>query len=787
MARPHTGGGPGGRKEIEVISKLHNDDELISFLNHGESVAVVDMYPHFCGPCEPMAGVFKRLKVDYSEHVIFAQAQTDTISYFEALRNKSCPLFSVWVCGVFVALVRGANSPMLERIVKEQIELNKTTHERKPAIPDVDIPQLIRAGVTFTPGANNLRLSTNLASEITDNQFTVSIIKPDAVVPHVIEEIMSAAKLNRFEVLKQRRLWLTEAVANTFYAEHAEKPFFPKLVEYMTSGPVIALLLSHENAVAAWRDVIGPASPKHAQEVAPRSLRAQFGKDGMHNAIHGSDSNESAQREMELLFSPTLPSIPNIPVHSDVTIAVTVLAPEVAADPAKVEAVVARALFSGFEIHKRGTLTLARESAIEWLGADAPEDTVAYWTAGPVVALVLKGEDVLNLWTELVGPSDPAAAREFHPRTLRGQLGTDAKHPGLWVSPTQDAAHREYGIFFPRPTSHMLGRRAPNLQRTLALIKPDAVAAKKAAEILEKIQERGFRIVEQKNFTMSMDQAQEFYKEHVGKPFYEELTTWMTSGPIYALVLEKELAITGWRETMGPTNALKAKEIAPDTLRAIYGTDGSKNALHGSDSPVSALREITLLFEEKLSMPSRVGSAISLPTRGSQIVADGESLGPAPATAAAAAPAPSEPAPAATEAPPADAAATTEPAAAPPSDTAAAADSAALASSTGSGSAKPSRPASGAPAKSRPTSGAPLSSSKGASRVGSASAAAAASGTRSPPPGSAGSKKPPRPASGSPVPPAADGADQPKPPSGSRPGSRASLRKSKAQLAPEAV
>jgi nucleoside diphosphate kinase len=109
--------------------------------------------------------------------------------------------------------------------------------------------------------------------------------------------------------------------------------------------------------------------------------------------------------------------------------------------------------------------------------------------------------------------------------------------------------------------------------------------------------------VAQKKFTLSQDIAKEFYIEHKDRPFYGELVGFMTSAPVIALVLKKSNAISSWRTLIGPTNSNKARQEAPQSLRALYGTDGSQNAFHGSDSSASAAREIALVFPEFLAHP----------------------------------------------------------------------------------------------------------------------------------------------------------------------------------------
>eukprot|EP00049_Salpingoeca_infusionum_P008176 m.132580 g.132580 ORF g.132580 m.132580 type:complete len:198 (+) comp13935_c0_seq1:412-1005(+) len=131
-------------------------------------------------------------------------------------------------------------------------------------------------------------------------------------------------------------------------------------------------------------------------------------------------------------------------------------------------------------------------------------------------------------------------------------------------------------------------------QQTLALIKPDAIHQSDA--ILDQIEKRGFTILEKRRVRLTMEQASEFYAEHYGKSFYANLIGFMCSGPIMALILSKPEAILAWRETLGPTNSNVAREQAPQSLRALFGTDQTRNALHGSDSSISAMREIRFFF-----------------------------------------------------------------------------------------------------------------------------------------------------------------------------------------------
>ncbi len=131
------------------------------------------------------------------------------------------------------------------------------------------------------------------------------------------------------------------------------------------------------------------------------------------------------------------------------------------------------------------------------------------------------------------------------------------------------------------------------VQRTLALIKPDAVAAGRVGEILMAVEGSGLRIRALQMLRLSPAQARGFYAVHREKPFFPALVEFMTSGPIVAIVLEGEDAIVRWREIMGATDPAKA---APGTLRARFGTDVTRNAVHGSDAPETAAAEMAYMF-----------------------------------------------------------------------------------------------------------------------------------------------------------------------------------------------
>lgn len=132
------------------------------------------------------------------------------------------------------------------------------------------------------------------------------------------------------------------------------------------------------------------------------------------------------------------------------------------------------------------------------------------------------------------------------------------------------------------------------VERTFSIIKPDAVARNIIGQILSRFENNGLSVVASRMLRLSVEQARGFYAEHEGRPFYDDLVAYMTSGPVVVQVLEGEDAIAANRRLMGATNP---KEAEPGTIRADFAESVEANAVHGSDSPASAEREIAFFFE----------------------------------------------------------------------------------------------------------------------------------------------------------------------------------------------
>ena len=134
-----------------------------------------------------------------------------------------------------------------------------------------------------------------------------------------------------------------------------------------------------------------------------------------------------------------------------------------------------------------------------------------------------------------------------------------------------------------------------NIEQTLSIIKPDAVERNLENEIKEMFKKNGFSILKEKKIQIEKSEAEKFYKVHETKPFYNDLCSYLSSGPIHVMVLEKDNAVLENRELMGATNPKDAKD---GTIRKKYGISIDKNSVHGSDSAENAQLEINFFFKD---------------------------------------------------------------------------------------------------------------------------------------------------------------------------------------------
>ncbi|XP_048190402.1 thioredoxin domain-containing protein 6 [Perognathus longimembris pacificus] len=292
------GGRRGGEEQVHISTP-----ELWEEVLSAKGLTVVDVHQGWCGPCKPMLGLFQKMSMEVGLDLLhFALAEADRLDVLEQYRGRCEPTFLFYAGGELVAVVRGANAPLLQKTILEQLEAEKRVlaggGERKAikdeALPDEDewLPQGEAGGEEDVVSV--------------EQTCTLAIIKPDAVGHGKADEIVMKILEAGFDIVANEERVLTETEMRLFYHRRAGEEAFETLVQHMCSGPSRLLILTGAEAaqdvVGAWRGLVGPRDPDVARREQPESLRAQYGTEMPFNAVHGSWDREDAGRELALLF-----------------------------------------------------------------------------------------------------------------------------------------------------------------------------------------------------------------------------------------------------------------------------------------------------------------------------------------------------------------------------------------------------------------------------------------------------------------------------------------------------
>ncbi|KAM3607555.1 uncharacterized protein V6R79_009584 [Siganus canaliculatus] len=564
-----------------------------------KGLTVVDVYQQWCGPCRAVVSLLRKIKNELGDDLLhFATAEADSIDALEKYRGRCEPTFLFYGGGELVAVLRGANAPLLQRMIVEELDKEKLVLDQGGERKVIKDGGLLEDGKEEEEEEEELQHSENEESVIVpaSKSYTVAIIKPDAVAHGKANEIIMKIQDAGFEILVQEEHTLTETEAQDFYQHKAGEDCFGDLVQFMSSGPSHILVLSQAegsaDVVPAWREFIGPADIEEARRDKPESLRAQYGTQTLFNAVHGSEDIDHASRELAFFFpnfrTASVTKQDGEEEHVERTLAL--IRPDTASENR--EEILAEIHKSGFTVVLQRELVLTEEQVRQFYCQHVDEDSfpalLRSMTSGPVWALVLARVGAVHHWKNMLGPSDVSQAREESPECLRAQFAVEHEAINqLHGSASHEEAKREIDFFFPK-------------QQTLAVIKPDAAEEHKVT-ILEEIRGSGFSITQQKEMLLSRELAEEFYREHREKPFFIQLVDFMCRAPCLMLVLTKENAVEEWRTMMGPTDPDQAKATSPNSLRARFASDILQNSVHGSSSEQHAKEEIHLIFGDMSS------------------------------------------------------------------------------------------------------------------------------------------------------------------------------------------
>uniref|UniRef100_A0A8D2J7X8 NME/NM23 family member 8 n=1 Tax=Varanus komodoensis TaxID=61221 RepID=A0A8D2J7X8_VARKO len=523
-----------------ILNQTQWEDML---LNKG--LTVVDVYQAWCGPCKAVVNLFRKLKNEYGEDDLlhFAVAEADNITSLLPFKDKCEPAFVFCMNGKMIDLVKGANGPLLCRKIIHMIE-----QERKIIAGEVARPEVTQPG-----------LGISIFSKICACLLFLTLMTNSPGFPPFQPE---------FEDFVSFMLSGPCYVLIVSEGKHEVMP----LVEHLEEGE------EEEEQQSEEQDMLGA---EKAEPLKIENVKGILESQAILNLCDVQDSVEEASRQLAFFF----PDFAKAKKGPAVERTLALIRPALFQE--RRESILKRIEEEGFEIAMQKEINLSEEQARLFYKEHEDQDyfpaILEEMTSGPTLALALVRENAIQKWRGLLGPKTVEEAKEQCPTCLRAEFAIgSASINQLHGSSTADEAAKELEFFFP-------------VENTLAVIKPSALEEHKD-EILKEVKDAGFIISEMKETQITPEMAAQFYKGHEGKPFFDDLVSYMSNGPSVVMVLTKENAVEEWRKLMGPTDPVKAKETHPDSLRAKFAKDILRNAVHGSSNADHAVESINFIF-----------------------------------------------------------------------------------------------------------------------------------------------------------------------------------------------
>ncbi|KAJ2501099.1 hypothetical protein GGH96_002230 [Coemansia sp. RSA 1972] len=324
-----------------------------------------------------------------------------------------------------------------------------TPHKPAPHLGVSLLFEDIKAAPAHTrPGARTMTTESSA-------DRTFAIVKPDALTPFKFQQIDALIKLNEFETVRQKLIWLTEGQAEALFPGRAAEDDGREWLQYITGAPCLALELAKPDAPLFWQLTMGADDPASGARDSD-SIRGILAVDRIRNAVDGSQEPEDAAKQLELVFSDAVPALDynNFLMQraDDTHATLALIKPDISRNEDAVAHVIGRAIARGYTIKDRVELTLSRAQATafyaEHEGKPFFDGLIEFMTSGPVIALLLDGDDAVRGWRMMIGPSDADTARQQVPQSIRAMLGAGGRQNAVHGSDSVEAAHREIGLFF---------------------------------------------------------------------------------------------------------------------------------------------------------------------------------------------------------------------------------------------------------------------------------------------------------------------------------------------------
>ncbi|XP_059584662.1 thioredoxin domain-containing protein 3 isoform X4 [Alligator mississippiensis] len=469
------------KKELQLQAVLTTQSQWEEMLLT-KGVTVIDVYQAWCGPCKAVVNLFRKLKNEYGEDELlqFAVAEADNIVTLQPFRDKCEPVFLFCVDGKIIAIVRGANAPLLSKTVIELVE-----EERKIVAGEIERPEVKELVFLEEKNSDAFAEGSQLDEGVT---YTVAIIKPDAVTDGRVEEVKQKIIEAGFGIAAAEEKILTEEQIREFYSHKTEQPDFEDFVQFMMSGPCHILIVCQKQAaddnIPNWKEL--SESDENLLEESESQKLSRLGEvlenENMLNVCDVQDSIEEASRQLAFFF----PNFGKKKTGQNAERTLALIRPSLLKE--NKSTVLQRIKDDGFTIVMQREVVLTEEQAREFYKEHENEDyfpilleqmtsgptlalalvrenAVQRWrdllgpktleeakekcpTRGPSMVMILSKENAVEEWRQLMGPADPEAAKMCSPNSIRAQFAQDILHNAVHGSSNKEHALKSIEYVF---------------------------------------------------------------------------------------------------------------------------------------------------------------------------------------------------------------------------------------------------------------------------------------------------------------------------------------------------
>nr|XP_026243426.1 thioredoxin domain-containing protein 3 [Urocitellus parryii] len=593
------------KREVQLQTVINSQSQWDEMLQN-KGLTVIDVYQAWCGPCKAVQALFRKLKNELNEDEIlhFVVAEADSIVTLHSFKDKCEPVFLLSLNGKIIAKIEGANAPLINRKVT-----NLINEERKIIAGEMERPEYNEILLMDLDSEENEEAHGDNVEE----HYSIILIRPDAVVNNKALEIKKKIIKEGYVIEVEEAMMLTEGQVRDFYGQIEDEPDFEDFVSLMTTGLSYVLVVSPGNEKPdsleeAQLDIESNEPPEDLPEAEVNdaldtrknlpeaevndtldtldtvkkqdSLQALLDRQHISQHCDIEDDATNVARLLDVFF----PDFKLMKSRNEGK-TMALLRPDLVHE--RKDEVLDVIEAEGFKILFQRQIELSEEEAQmlceEYENEDYYDKLIENMMSGPSLLLVLLRENGLQYWKKLLGPTNVNEVNEDFPESLCARFAMDGlPFNQLYGSNSSEIAQRDIEYFFP-------------LQSTLALIKPH-VTHEQREIILKIIKDSGFELTQLKEIVLTPEEAKKVYFRIEKKEFYKDVLAVLAEGPSLIMVLTRWNAIAEWRRLIGTVDPEEARLLSPESIRARFGINILKNAVHGASNTLEASEAISRVF-----------------------------------------------------------------------------------------------------------------------------------------------------------------------------------------------